>query len=129
MRKLRVLIVEDETIIAWDLKRTLEALENEVLPIAAAAERAVELARENAPDLILMDVILKGEKSGIDAAREIRTFSQKPIVFLTGNTPILNDSLLRETQAQGVFGKPTSERQLQEMLKTARRADASSARP
>ena len=121
MSKLKVLIVEDEIIIAWNLKQTLELWENEVLPIAASAEKAVEQARTGAPDLILMDMALKGNKTGIDAAMDIRQFSQVPIIFLTGNTHLASDPRVQAARAQGMYAKPPSERQLREMLEIGRR--------
>lgn len=121
MNKLRVLIVEDEMIIAWDLKHTLERLENEVLPIAAAAEKAIEQARTGSPDLILMDIALLGEKTGIDAAMEIRHFSQVPVFYLTGNSHLMSDPRIQATHAQGMYAKPPSERQILEMLDIARK--------
>jgi CheY-like chemotaxis protein len=119
MSKLKVLIVEDEMIIAWNLKRILERMENEVLPIAASAEKAVEQARTGEPDLVLMDIALKGEKTGIDAAMEIRRFSQVPIVYLTGNNQRMSDPLILATRSQGIFTKPPLEPQLREMLDIA----------
>ncbi len=124
MKKFRVLIVEDEAIIALDLRRTLEELGCAPLPVAATAEQAVEAARAADPDMILMDVVLKGERSGIDAALEIRTFCEKPIVFLTGNSHSLSEEIIRETGARGVFAKPTTEWQIRKMLKAALPAEA-----
>jgi CheY-like chemotaxis protein len=122
MGTIRVLVVEDEMIIAWDLRRMLEDLGCEVLPIASSAEKAVDAARSSSPDLILMDVILKGTATGIDAALEIRRFSWTPIVYLTGNTHLLSEDLLRETDSQGLYSKPPSPRLLGEILDLARRA-------
>ena len=120
MNKLKVLIVEDEVIIAWDLKRTIEKLEGGVVDIAASADKAVEHARVHAPDLILMDIGLKGQRTGIDAAVEIRSFSKAPIIFLTGNTHLVDDALIESIRAQGLYSKPPSRPQLMEMLNIAR---------
>ena len=116
MSRRRILVVEDEIIIAWDLKRMLEELDAEVLPIAARADQAVEMARTLVPDIILMDILLKGDRNGIDAAREIRGFSGKPIFFLTGNAHILDEPLIRILGIRGVYPKPTSERHIREIL-------------
>jgi CheY-like chemotaxis protein len=121
MSKVKVLIVEDEIIVAWDLKQIFERLGSEVLPIAASAEQAVEQTRTGAPDLILMDITLKGDKTGIAAAAEIRQFSQVPIIYLTGNTRLMGDPAIHATLAQGFYAKPHSEPQLREMLKIARK--------
>jgi CheY-like chemotaxis protein len=122
MGKTKVLVVEDEMIIAWDLQRSLEILGAEVVGLAASADRAVELARASSPDLILMDVLLKGERTGIDAAEEIRGFSELPIVFLTGNTHLVGDERMAATRTQGQYSKPPSMLQLREMLELAGRA-------
>ncbi len=119
MKKLRVLIVEDETIIALDLKQTLEEMGHDPLPVASTARQAVETARAADPDVILMDIVLKGDRSGIEAAREIRAFCEKPIIFLTGNSHTLSEDLVRDTRAQGVFAKPTTEWQIRNMLGAA----------
>lgn len=116
MKKPRVLIIEDESIIAWDLKRRLQRLDAEVISIVDTAELAVERARLDAPDLILMDITLKGEKTGIDAAMEIRKFSGAAIVYLTGNTHLADDPAVAASRAQGMVSKPPSEAQLKEML-------------
>jgi CheY-like chemotaxis protein len=119
MNKLKVLIVEDEMIIAWDLKRTIERLEHEVLSIASSADAAVEQAKAKVPDLILMDISLKGKRTGIDAAVEIRGFSQASIFFLTGNSHLFDDPAILASRAQGMYAKPPSESQLREMLAIA----------
>ena len=119
MNKLKVLIVEDELIIAWDLKRTIEGLEHEVLSIASSAEAAVDTAKSKDPDMILMDISLKGKRTGIDAAMEIRGFSQASIFFLTGNTHLFDDPAILASRAQGMYAKPPSEAQLREMLEIA----------
>ncbi len=119
MAKLKVLIVEDEMIIAWDLKRTIERLEHEVLSIASSADEAVEQAKASGPDLILMDIALKGKKTGIDAAMEIRGFSQATLFYLTGNTHLVGDTTIKATRAHGSYAKPPSESQLREMLEIA----------
>jgi CheY-like chemotaxis protein len=119
VKTLKVLIVEDEVIIAWDLKRSIEDLGNEVLPIASSADKAVEAARRGEPDLILMDVVLKGPKSGIEAAREIRSFSSAAIIYLTGNAQLIDAPLMSETRALGLYAKPPSDLQLLEMITLA----------
>jgi DNA-binding NarL/FixJ family response regulator len=111
-----VLIVEDESIIAWDLKRKLERLEAEVVAIADTAETAIAQAKLGSPDLILMDISLKGIKTGIDAAMEIRRFSAASIVYLTGNTHLADDPEVMATRAQGMYSKPPSEAQIKAML-------------
>jgi len=113
---MKILIVEDEAIIALNLKRTLESMGHQVLPVAVSMERAVENTRGGKPDLILMDILLKGDGTGIDAAYEIRRFSKVPIMFLTGNAFPLTDVELEETKPCRIYSKPLSMKDLTSML-------------
>ncbi len=113
---MKILIVEDEAIIALNLKRTLETMGHQVLPIAASMETAVVNAREGNPDLILMDILLKGDGTGIDAASKIRGFSKAPIMFLTGNAFPLTAVELEETRPCEIYSKPLSLKDLRDML-------------
>lgn len=119
MSRPKVLIVEDEGIIAWDLKRRVQRLDAEVIAVVDTADRAVERARADAPDLILMDITLKGEKTGIEAATEIRRFSETAIVYLTGNSHLADDPAVVASRAQGMFSKPPSDAQILAMLAAA----------
>jgi DNA-binding response OmpR family regulator len=101
-----VLIVEDEALIALDLKYRLESRGYRVLKVAQSAASAVTAALENSPDIILMDVLLKGEKTGVDAACEISEKLAVPILFLTGNTHMIHEEGLRGIAAHKILGKP-----------------------
>jgi CheY-like chemotaxis protein len=79
----RVLIVEDETITARDLRHCLESLNYEVCGIAITGNEAVYLANQTQPDLVLMDIRLQGEMNGIEAAGMIYQQLCIPVVFLT----------------------------------------------
>jgi CheY-like chemotaxis protein len=120
MSKLRVLIVEDEMIIAWDLRLTLEGLGCEVVSTETTAKGAVEAAQKKEPELILMDILLKGRETGIDAAREIRLFSEVPIVFLTGNTDLADAGVIERNRIQGLYGKPPSREKLERLIRRCR---------
>ena len=72
MSESRILIVEDERIVATDLSKRLKAMGYEPVGRAASGEQAIALAGELKPDLVLMDIRLEGELDGIAAAREIR---------------------------------------------------------
>lgn len=80
-----VLIVDDEFLIADLLTDMMEEMGYAVCGSAATADEAVDLARANAPNLVLMDIRLKGQKDGIDAATEIRGIMPVPIIFITGS--------------------------------------------
>jgi DNA-binding response OmpR family regulator len=102
----KVLIVEDETLIALDLKSRVERRGYSVLPVVRSAASAVSSALEHSPDIILMDVLLKGEKTGVDAACEITESMKVPILFLTGNTHIVKEERLRGIPVHNILGKP-----------------------
>ena len=81
----RVLVVEDEALIALSLTDMLESMGLTVCGTADNARSAVELADRDAPDLVLMDIRLRGKGDGIDAARQIRERRATPIIFVTGS--------------------------------------------
>jgi DNA-binding LytR/AlgR family response regulator len=82
----RVFLVEDENIVAEDLRERLEKHNYEVVGIADSGKEAIELVQKLRPDVLLMDVRVKGELNGIEAAIVIQSYFEKPIpvVFLTG---------------------------------------------
>lgn len=84
MKKIRILIVEDEALIAKCLKMTLESQGYEVIGFVASGEKAIITTKEKNPDIILMDIHLSGEIDGIDAAKEIIENKNIPIIFMTG---------------------------------------------
>lgn len=84
--KAKILIVEDDYIIALDLKEILEELDYEVIGIVATADDMVEKVKKHEPDLVLLDISLKGEKTGIDAANKVRETSNVPILYVTAYT-------------------------------------------
>jgi CheY-like chemotaxis protein len=79
----RILIVEDEHIIAWDLERRFTRLGYPVLGIVSSGQDAIEKALDLRPDLILMDIRLPGNMDGIEAAERIRAQLQTIIVYMT----------------------------------------------
>jgi CheY-like chemotaxis protein len=81
----KILIVEDEVLIAMDLRRRLENLGYDVPAIAASADMALELAGCHTPDLILMDIRLQGGSDGIKTAAEVRRRLHIPVIFLTSH--------------------------------------------
>lgn len=82
--KIKVLIVEDEAIFAMSMRRVLTMLGYETCEPLSTGEEAVRWAKKENPDLIIMDVSLKGQLDGIEAAREIRSAHDVPIIFISG---------------------------------------------
>lgn len=112
MSKSKILIVEDESIIAEDLADSLAMMGYTVIDIVSSAEEAILIAVEKQPNLILMDVMLQGKMDGITAAEQIHLSSQIPIIFLTAYT---DDKTLQRVKTTNPFGyivKPFEERNL-----------------
>lgn len=84
MIKKKVLVVEDEALVAMLLTKNLRAMGFDVCGTIASGEEAVQVARAKKPDIIIMDRRLAGKLDGLDASRQIRQFTQIPIVFVTG---------------------------------------------
>jgi len=118
-RNVQVLVVEDETIIARDIQDCLEHLGYVVPAIVATGIEAVNKATELHPDLILMDIRLKGDIDGIQAAEQIWTRLRIPIIYATGFSD--RDTLERAklTRPFGYILKPIEERELYAAIETA----------
>jgi len=84
MDKIKILVVEDESIVALDIKQLLLKLGHEVIGIAKDYNSAIKLVHENTPSLIFMDINLKNsEKDGIDTVKEIQKYQNIPVIYLT----------------------------------------------
>ena len=119
MQRPKILVVEDEQIIAADLERNLIQLGYEVVEVAARADDAIRLTEETCPDLVLMDIQLQGKEDGIAAAAEIRRKWGIPIVFLTANT---NEFVLDQAKAVdplGYIAKPFNRTELNAVVAVA----------
>ncbi|MEM4195615.1 MAG: response regulator, partial [Methanothermobacter sp.] len=101
----RILLVEDEAITAMDLQRKLEFQGYDVTGIVHSGEAAVELAEKHRPDLILMDIILRGPMSGVEAAERIKDLDI-PIVFLSAHSEETTMESAREVEPYGYLIKP-----------------------
>ncbi|MBL7956684.1 MAG: response regulator [Flavobacteriales bacterium] len=109
MAQTNVLVVEDESIVSKDIQHSLKKLGYHVVGAASTGEQAVELAREHVPDIILMDIMLKGEMSGIDAAEAIRKEANIPVIFLTAYADESTLAKAKVTQPYGYIIKPFKE--------------------
>jgi len=119
MSQKKILIVEDESIIAEDISDSLISLGYRISGMVYSGEEAIEAAAKFRPDLILMDVNLQGEMDGITAAAEIRSRFQIPVVYLTAYT---DENTLRRVNATKPFGyivKPFEEKNLHTTIQLA----------
>lgn len=115
----RILVTEDEPLVAMDLKRRLEKLGFEVAAVVSEGAEAVAEAARSRPDLVLMDICLPGSIDGIEAAGVIREQQGIPVVYLTANS---DETTLKRAKATGPASyllKPFRERELQICIEMA----------
>jgi PAS domain S-box-containing protein len=117
--KAKVLIVEDEQIVASDIKRLLQNTGYDVIGIASTGEKAVRQATAGQPDLVLMDVKLKGQMDGIAAAAQIREQIDLPIIFLTAFSDEVTLQRAEVVSPYGYLLKPLNERELHAAIQMA----------
>ncbi len=116
---IQILVVEDERIIALNLKENLESLGYAVPAIAATGEQAIAAATDLQPDLVLMDIRLKGAMDGIQAAEQIWERLQIPIIYVTGHSDRSTLERAKVTTPFGYVLKPVKERELYVAIETA----------
>jgi len=114
-----ILIVEDERIIALDLRSKLGRLGYKVTGLAHSGAEAVKLALELRPDLVLMDIILDNGFDGIEAARRIREQMDVPIVFVSACNDIPTKERARQLGCSSFVSKPVDSRDLAERIREA----------
>ena len=119
MPNAKLLIVEDEEIVAFDIESTLKSLGYEVLAVVASGEEAIAFAAKIHPDLVLMDIMLKGSIDGIQAAEEINKHFNIPVIYLTAYGDISTLDRAKITQPFGFLVKPFEERELYTAIEIA----------
>ena len=97
----RLMVVDDEAVITTQLEDRLQSMKYDVVGTASSAEESVSMARELCPDLILMDIVMKGKLDGIEAAEIIKNEMDVPIIFLTGYT---SDNYIKRAKQVMPFG-------------------------
>jgi len=117
MTKNKIAVVEDEGIVAMDISKCLASLGYEVTFISDSGEKVIELVKESLPDLILMDVELKGQLNGLDTARLLREKYSIHIVFLTAFEDETTLNRIGELSPDGYLVKPFEDDQLENTLK------------
>jgi PAS domain S-box-containing protein len=119
MRKARILVVEDERIVAHDIKMGLQRLGYIVSGIAVSGEEAIKKTEEARPDLVLVDIVLEGNIDGIKAAEIIRSRFNIPIVYLTAYADKNKIERAKKTEPFGYIVKPFEDRELQSVIEIA----------
>jgi CheY-like chemotaxis protein len=116
-RATRVLIVEDELLVAWQLETLLREQNLDVCGLVPDGEGAIEQAEDLGADLILMDIRLAGRMDGIEAARRIRENRGTPIIFITAHAdPVNRAHIERVVPGAPVLSKPVSSERLREAI-------------
>jgi len=109
---IKILLVEVESIIAMDLARRLRALGYEVMDVVSSGEEAVEKARKNQPDVVLMDIRLSGPMDGVQAAKAIRSEADVPVIYVTSYADTATIQRAKEAEPYGYIIKPFEKRNL-----------------
>lgn len=111
-----IMIVEDENIIALDIKNRLRALGYFIPAVVPSGEEAVVEAEKVKPDLVLMDIMLRGKMDGITAAKSILEDNNIPVIFLTSFSDEKTLRLAHEASPYGYLIKPLNEKELKQKL-------------
>jgi PAS domain S-box-containing protein len=119
MEQVQILIVEDESIVALDIKGTLERLGYAVSGVASSGEEAISKAVETRPHLVLMDIKLRGAMDGVEAAERVRDNLDVPVIFLTAFSDEKTLGRAISTQPFGYLLKPFEGRELRTAIEMA----------
>jgi two-component system, LytTR family, response regulator LytT len=119
MGKIKILVVEDESIVAKDIQGSLKKLGYLVPTTVSSGEKAIEEIEENRPDLVLMDIMLKGQMTGIEAANVIKERFGIPVIFLTAYADENTLSKAKISEPYGYIIKPFKEKELQTTIEMA----------
>ena len=119
MTPARILVVEDDRVVARDVRHQLTRIGHAVVGVTPSGEDAVRLALESHPDLVLMDIRLEGALDGVDAAQQIRNRCQVPVVFLTAYADDETLQRARVTEPFGYLLKPFEDSQLRTVIEMA----------
>ncbi|MBN1326834.1 MAG: response regulator [Candidatus Cloacimonetes bacterium] len=115
----KILIVEDEFVIAQDLKMTVESFGHKVVDVVSTGEEAVLKVVEHDPDLILMDIMLEGEMDGIQAVEIIHQNNSIPVIYLTAYADTATLVRAKASKPEAYLLKPWDERELNSTIRLA----------
>jgi CheY-like chemotaxis protein len=115
----KILVVEDEMMLALVLKKNLEKLGHVVLEVQSNGLGAIDAVSKSKPDLIIMDIKLIGSIDGIQTMIEIRKFSEIPVIYVSGNSDASVQEKAQETESSEFMSKPIDLYELQERINNA----------
>jgi CheY-like chemotaxis protein/TolB-like protein len=125
-----VLIVEDESIVAHDLQQTLAGLGYDAYAVASSADQALARASEKSPDVVLVDIRIKGRMDGIEAARLLKQRFDVPVIYVTAHADDATLERAKQTRPHGYLLKPVKPAELKSAIEIAVfRHDADRAAP
>src|ERR1051325_12176008 len=119
MDKARILVVEHESLLAEDLKGRLKSFGYDVAAVAESGPEALVQAGKGSPDLVLMDIRLKGSMDGIETARILRERFNLPVIYLTGEADAATLERAKATEPLGFLLKPIEEKRLYSTIEIA----------
>jgi CheY-like chemotaxis protein len=119
MPKIKILVVEDESLVAKDIQNMLRGLGYEVMDVFSTGEEALVALRESDPDLVLVDIVLKGKIDGIVTAERIWETYGIPVIYLTAYADETTLLRAKVTEPFGYILKPFNERELQTTIEMA----------
>jgi PAS domain S-box-containing protein len=119
MNKAKILLVEDEVIVAHELQLRLQQMGYDVPYTAGNGEDAIDISRKFFPDLVLMDVVLQGQIDGIETARQIRSKRNIPIIYLSAYMNEMLSERAKDTEPFGYLSKPVSDFDLYNTIEMA----------
>lgn len=119
LQKPKILVVEDEIIVAVNLGQKLKKLGYELVGITSSGEEAIQKAEENHPDLVLMDINIEGNLDGIETAEVLRNRFHTPVIYLTAYADENTLDRAKKTQPLGYIVKPFESDQLRSSIEVA----------
>ena len=106
MEQAKIMVVEDEVIFGKDIQMSLRTLNYDVPNLVTSGETAVEMAEKEDPDLVLMDIVLRGQMDGIEAARQIKSRFDIPVIYLTPTRTKKPCTVPRQQNPTATFSNP-----------------------
>jgi len=119
MDKMKIFVVEDEGIVAKDIQAMLKSLDYIVSGMAKSGEECLKKIEETQPDLVLMDIVIKGKIDGVEAAKRIKKRFDIPVIYLTAHADESTLFRAKMTEPDGYILKPFSERELKTAIEIA----------
>jgi CheY-like chemotaxis protein len=112
----RILIVEDEVVVAMYIETVLSSFGFDVVGTVTNGEDAQKLVREASPDLVLMDINIEGDYDGIETTRRIKSFSAVPVIFVSAYIDKETKERASDTEPAGYLAKPFKNKELRDII-------------